>query len=44
MKGFEKQKIKVKYLYKLTNIQFEVYKVTAIRDFKTIRESAKKYK
>ncbi len=44
LEGFEKQKIKVKHLCKLTDVQFEVCGVTAIGDLETIREAAKKYK
>ena len=44
LEGFEKQKIKVKHLCKLTDVQFEVCGVTAIGDRETIREAVKKYK
>ncbi len=44
LEGFKKQKIKVKHLCKLTDIQFEVCEITAIGNLETIREAAKKYK
>ena len=36
LEGFEKQRVKVKHLYKLNDMQF--------KDIETIREAAKKYK
>lgn len=44
LEGFEKQRIKVRHLCKLSNIQFETCGVTTIGDIETIREAAKKYK
>ena len=44
LKGFEKQRIKVKHLNKLNDAQFEACGVTAIEDIETIREAAQKYK
>ena len=44
LEGFENQRIKVKHLSKLTDIQFETCGVTAIGDIETIREAAQKYK
>ena len=41
---FEKQRIRVKHLNKLNDIQFETCGVTAIGDIETIREAAQKYK
>lgn len=44
LEGFEKQRIKVKHLNKLSDAQFEVCGVTAIGDIETIKEAAQKYK
>ena len=42
--GFEKQRIKVKHLCKLSDKQFEACGITTIGDIETIRDAAKKYK
>ena len=44
LEGFEKQRIKVKHLCKLSDKQFETYGITTIGDIETIRDAAKKYK
>ena len=44
LEGFEKQRVKVKHLSKLSDMQFEACGVIAIGDIETIREAAKKYK
>ena len=44
LEGFEKQRIKVKHLNKLNDVQFEACGVTAIGDIETIKEAAQKYK
>lgn len=44
LEGFEKQRIKVKHLYKLSDNQFEACGITAIGDIETIRDAARKYK
>ncbi|GES84142.1 hypothetical protein GLOIN_2v1844088 [Rhizophagus clarus] len=44
LEGFEKQQVRVKYLYKLNDTQFEACGVTTIGDIETIRDAAKKYK
>ncbi|RIA83596.1 hypothetical protein C1645_860682 [Glomus cerebriforme] len=44
LEGFDKQRIKIKHLYKLSDMQFEACGVTTIGDVETIREAAKKYK
>ena len=44
LEGFEKQRVKVKHLCKLTDAQFEACGVTAIGDIETIKEAAQKYK
>ena len=44
LEGFEKQRIRVKYLNKLNDIQFETCEVMTIEDIETIREAAQKYK
>ena len=44
LEGFEKQRIKVKHLYKLSDKQFEACGITMIGDIETIKDAAKKYK
>lgn len=44
LEGFDKQRVRVKHLYKLTDTQFEACGVTTIGDIETIRDAAKKYK
>jgi len=44
LEGFEKQRVKVKHLYKLNDMQFKDCGVMTIGDIETIREVAKKYK
>lgn len=44
LEGFEKQRVRVKHLYKLNDTQFEACGVTTIGDIETIRDAAKKYK
>ena len=44
LEGFEKQRIKVRHLCKLSDKQFEACGVTTIGDIETIRDAAKKYK
>ena len=44
LEGFEKQRIKVKHLCKLSDNQFEACGITTIGDIETIRDAAKKYK
>ncbi|CAB5396025.1 unnamed protein product [Rhizophagus irregularis] len=44
LEEFEKQRVRVKHLYKLNDTQFEACGVTTIRNIKTIRDAAKKYK
>ncbi len=44
LEGFEKQRIKVKHLCKLSDKQFEACGITTIGDIETIRDAAKKYK
>jgi hypothetical protein len=44
LEGFEKQRIKVKHLSKLSDAQFVTCEVTAIGDIETIREAAQNYK
>ena len=44
LEGFEKQRVKVKYLYKLSDMQFKDCGVITIGNIETIREVAKKYK
>ncbi|PKK56725.1 hypothetical protein RhiirC2_799088 [Rhizophagus irregularis] len=43
LEGFEKQRIKVKHLHKLSDKQFEACGITTIGDIETIRDAAKKY-
>jgi hypothetical protein len=42
LEGFERQRIKVKHLYKLSDKQFEACGITTIGDIETIRDAAKK--
>jgi hypothetical protein len=44
LEGLEKQRIKVKHLYKMSDKQFEVCGITTIGDIETIKDAAKKYK
>jgi hypothetical protein len=44
LEGFEKQRVRVKHLYKLNDMQFEACGITTIGDIETIRDAAKKYK
>lgn len=44
LEGFEKQRIKVRHLCKLSDKQFEACGVTTIGDIETIKDAAKKYK
>ena len=44
IEGFEKQRIKVRHLCKLSDKQFEACGVTTIGDIETIRDAAKKHK
>ena len=44
LNGFEKQRIKVKHLSRLNDVQFEACGVTTIGDIETIKEAAQKYK
>jgi hypothetical protein len=44
LEGLEKQRIKVKHLYKLSDKQFEACGITTIGDIETIKDAAKKYK
>ncbi|PKC56583.1 hypothetical protein RhiirA1_470491 [Rhizophagus irregularis] len=43
LEGFEKQRIKVKHLHKLSDKQFEACGITTIGNIETIRDAAKKY-
>ena len=42
--GFEKQRIKIKHLSRLSDIQFEACGIITIGDIETIKEAAQKYK
>ena len=44
LEEFENQRIKVKYLCKLSDKQFEAYGITTIGNIETIKDAAKKYK